>query len=60
MVEVDAILIDEVLAVGGRAFQQKCFDALHKLRDEGKTIMYAHACLCGACYGCSARTGGAH
>jgi ABC-type polysaccharide/polyol phosphate transport system ATPase subunit len=41
MIEVDAdiLLIDEVLAVGDAAFQQKCFDVFHRLRDEGKTIL---------------------
>jgi ABC-type polysaccharide/polyol phosphate transport system ATPase subunit len=41
MVQVDAdvLLIDEVLAVGDAAFQQKCFDAFYRLRDEGKTIV---------------------
>jgi ABC-type polysaccharide/polyol phosphate transport system ATPase subunit len=42
MVQVDAdiLLIDEVLAVGDAAFQQKCFDVFHRLRDEGKTILF--------------------
>ena len=41
MIQVDAdlLLIDEVLAVGDAAFQQKCFDVLHKARDEGRTIL---------------------
>jgi hypothetical protein len=41
MVEVDADihLIDEVLAVGDAAFQQKCFDVFNRFRDEGKTIL---------------------
>jgi ABC-type multidrug transport system ATPase subunit len=42
MVQVDAdiLLIDEVLAVGDVAFQQKCFDVFNRLRDEGKTILF--------------------
>jgi ABC-type polysaccharide/polyol phosphate transport system ATPase subunit len=42
MIEVDAdiLLIDEVLAVGDAAFQRKCFDVFHRLRDEGKTILF--------------------
>jgi ABC-type polysaccharide/polyol phosphate transport system ATPase subunit len=42
MVQVDAdiLLIDEVLAVGDAAFQQKCFDVFHRLKDEGKTILF--------------------
>ncbi len=41
MVHVDAelLLIDEVLAVGDAAFQQKCYDVLNRSRDEGKTIL---------------------
>ncbi|CAN5621785.1 hypothetical protein BH20ACT17_BH20ACT17_19130 [soil metagenome] len=41
MVHVDAelLLVDEVLAVGDAAFQQKCHDVLNGLRDEGKTIL---------------------
>jgi ABC-type polysaccharide/polyol phosphate transport system ATPase subunit len=41
MVEADAdvLLIDEVLAVGDAAFQQKCIDVFYRLRDEGKTIV---------------------
>jgi ABC-type polysaccharide/polyol phosphate transport system ATPase subunit len=42
MIQVDAevLLIDEVLAVGDAAFQQKCFDQFARLRDEGKTILF--------------------
>jgi len=42
MVQVDAdiLLVDEVLAVGDVRFQQKCFDVFHRLRDEGKTILF--------------------
>jgi ABC-type polysaccharide/polyol phosphate transport system ATPase subunit len=42
MIQVDAdiLLIDEVLAVGDAAFQQKCFDAFNRLRDSGKTILF--------------------
>jgi ABC-type polysaccharide/polyol phosphate transport system ATPase subunit len=42
MVQVDAdiLLVDEVLAVGDVAFQQKCFDVFNRLRDEGKTILF--------------------
>jgi ABC-type polysaccharide/polyol phosphate transport system ATPase subunit len=41
MVQVDAdvLVIDEILAVGDAAFQQKCFDVFYRLRDEGKTIL---------------------
>jgi ABC-type polysaccharide/polyol phosphate transport system ATPase subunit len=41
MVQVDAdvLLIDEVLAVGDAAFQQKCYDEFNRLRDAGKTMV---------------------
>jgi ABC-type proline/glycine betaine transport system ATPase subunit len=35
----DVLLIDEVLAVGDAAFQQKCIDVFYRLRSEGKTIV---------------------
>ena len=38
-VEADTLLIDEVLAVGDVAFQQKCHDALQAAREEGRTIL---------------------
>ena len=38
-VDADILLIDEVLAVGDAAFQQKCFDVFHRMREEGKTII---------------------
>jgi ABC-type polysaccharide/polyol phosphate transport system ATPase subunit len=37
--DADVLLIDEVLAVGDAAFQQKCIDTLHRLHDEGRTIV---------------------
>jgi ABC-type polysaccharide/polyol phosphate transport system ATPase subunit len=41
MIQVDAdiLLIDEVLAVGDAAFQQKCFDEFVRIREAGKTIL---------------------
>ncbi len=39
-VDADILLIDEVLAVGDAAFQQKCFDVFHRMRDQGKTIVF--------------------
>lgn len=37
--DADVLLIDEVLAVGDAAFQQKCTDAFHQMKDAGKTII---------------------
>ncbi|MBJ7355517.1 MAG: ABC transporter ATP-binding protein, partial [Thermoleophilaceae bacterium] len=39
-IDADIMLIDEVLAVGDAAFQQKCFDQFGRMRDEGKTIIF--------------------
>ena len=39
-VDADVLLVDEVLAVGDAAFQQKCFEQFHRLKDEGKTIVF--------------------
>ena len=39
-VDADILLIDEVLAVGDAAFQQKCFDVFNDLRDKGRTIVF--------------------
>jgi ABC-type polysaccharide/polyol phosphate transport system ATPase subunit len=41
MIQVDAdiLLIDEVLAVGDAAFQQKCFDEFARIRHEGRTVL---------------------
>jgi ABC-type polysaccharide/polyol phosphate transport system ATPase subunit len=39
-VDADILLIDEVLAVGDAAFQQKCFDVFNDMRDRGKTIVF--------------------
>jgi ABC-type polysaccharide/polyol phosphate transport system ATPase subunit len=39
-VDADLILIDEILAVGDAAFQQKCFDVINQMRDDGKTVVF--------------------
>ena len=41
MIQVDAdiLLIDEVLAVGDAAFQQKCFDEFERIRSSGATVL---------------------
>lgn len=36
----DILLLDEVLAVGDAAFQQKCFDYFEKLKAENKTVVF--------------------
>lgn len=38
-VDADVLLIDEILAVGDSAFQEKCFNKLKSLKEEGKTIV---------------------
>jgi ABC-type polysaccharide/polyol phosphate transport system ATPase subunit len=38
-VDFDILLLDEVLAVGDQAFQEKCFATFEHLRAEGKTIV---------------------
>ena len=38
-VDADVLLIDEVLAVGDAAFQQKCADAFREMKAKGKTIV---------------------
>jgi ABC-type polysaccharide/polyol phosphate transport system ATPase subunit len=37
--DADVLLIDEVLAVGDAAFQQKCADSFHAMKTAGKTII---------------------
>ncbi|MCW2958768.1 MAG: transporter related protein [Solirubrobacterales bacterium] len=39
-VDSDVLLVDEVLAVGDAAFQQKCFEEFTRLREERKTIVF--------------------
>ena len=34
------LLVDEVLAVGDAAFQQKCFEEFQRLKDAGRTIVF--------------------
>lgn len=42
MIHVDAeiLLIDEVLAVGDAAFQQKCYDEFERIRSGGATVLF--------------------
>jgi ABC-2 type transport system ATP-binding protein len=37
--DADVMLIDEVLAVGDAAFQQKCLDVFYRMREEGRTVV---------------------
>ncbi len=39
-VDADILLVDEVLAVGDAAFAQKCYEVFHRLRDDGRTIVF--------------------
>jgi ABC-type polysaccharide/polyol phosphate transport system ATPase subunit len=39
-VPFDILLLDEVLAVGDQAFQEKCFATLDEIRAAGKTILF--------------------
>jgi len=36
----DVLLVDEVLAVGDEAFQQKCLRKIRQFQNEGKTIIF--------------------
>lgn len=38
--QTDILLLDEVLAVGDAAFQQKCFDYFEELKREKKTVVF--------------------
>jgi ABC-2 type transport system ATP-binding protein len=40
--DADILLIDEVLAVGDAAFQQKCRDIFHQMRDDRTLILVTH------------------
>jgi ABC-type polysaccharide/polyol phosphate transport system ATPase subunit len=39
-VNPDILIMDEILAVGDIAFQQKCFDRMERFRHAGKTILF--------------------
>ena len=43
-VDPDVLIVDEVLAVGDRSFQEKCMERMQRFRDEKKTIvLVSHA-----------------
>lgn len=39
-VDADILLIDEILSVGDQHFQEKCFEKIENLKQEGKTIVF--------------------
>jgi ABC-type polysaccharide/polyol phosphate transport system ATPase subunit len=39
-VDADALLVDEVLAVGDRSFEQKCYKKIEEFRSNGGTIFF--------------------
>jgi ABC-type polysaccharide/polyol phosphate transport system ATPase subunit len=39
-VDAEILLVDEVLAVGDAAFQQKCYEQFQALKDAGKTMVF--------------------
>jgi ABC-2 type transport system ATP-binding protein len=38
-VDADILLIDEILAVGDQHFQEKCYNKMKALKEEGRTIV---------------------
>ena len=39
-VDADILLIDEILSVGDEHFQNKCFDKMLELKEQGKTMVF--------------------
>ena len=39
-VDADLLIIDEILSVGDIAYQKKCLDKIHELKDNGVTIVF--------------------
>ncbi|MBM3942641.1 MAG: ABC transporter ATP-binding protein [SAR202 cluster bacterium] len=38
--DAEVLLVDEVLAVGDAAFQQKCLDRMHQVTNSGRTVLF--------------------
>ena len=38
-VDAEILLVDEILSVGDQHFQEKCFQKIEQLKEEGKTIV---------------------
>ena len=39
-VNAEILLIDEILSVGDQHFQDKCFEKMKSLKEEGKTMVF--------------------
>ncbi len=52
-VNPDILVVDEILAVGDSAFQQKCLDRLENFRRSGKTILFVTHSLGQVVHHCS-------